>query len=673
MFKKSFNNFLGFIFVIAQLAANPTDLQVKDVQQIMTQIFEKQGENKGLSANIVKNSFKIYIEQFDPYKTYLLESEVSPYLHLSDAKVAEILNQYKNNDLTAYLELNTIIQNAIIRARKYRAEIKPDDLIGMKPTDLKVSPSVPYAKNETELKKRIREQMADFLANEKKRFGPAYVQQHKERLVRVYLMSATDFENQYLPLTENGVNIATSQDEDQFLIHVLKSLSRSLDAHTSYLDESEASDMRVRLNKGYNGLGLILQDRNSKMIITGFMPNSPASKAQRIQVGDQILEVNGQPVSKMDVTKVRESLQGERGSAVNLLLKHPNQVAPYNLTMKRDTIVINEGRAEVSYESFGNGIVGIIKLDSFYRGPNGISSESDVKRAIQDLDSKGNLRGLVLDLRENTGGFLSEAVKVAGLFITNGVVVISKYNTGEEHYYRDMDSSVAFDGPLIVLTSRATASAAEIVAQALQDYGVAVIVGDEQTYGKGTIQSQTVTRDDGRGSFFKVTVGKYYTVSGKTPQIQGVKADIVVPGKFSAMELGEEYLDIPHDMNTDTIQSAFSDSLNDINPSLKSWYLRYYMPTVQKPRTEWKHTLSQLKENSKYRMEHNNNYKLFIQKLTGNELVDSEIAEESDDEYGRTNRTTYGREDLQKQEAVNVLKDMIYLQPRAEQDATVQR
>ncbi len=101
---------------------------------------------------------------------------------------------------------------------------------------------------------------------------------------------------------------------------------------------------------------------------------------------------------------------------MDLLLKHPNQTSPYKLSIKRDTIIINEGRAEVSYESFGNGIIGIIKLDSFYRGPNGISSESDVKKAIQDLDSKGNLRGLVLDLRENTGGFLSEAVKVAVSF-----------------------------------------------------------------------------------------------------------------------------------------------------------------------------------------------------------------------------------------------------------------
>ena len=158
------------------------------------------------------------------------------------------------------------------------------------------------------------------------------------------------------------------------------------------------------------------------------------------------------------------------------------------------------------------------------------------------LKSQGNLRGLILDLRSNSGGFLSQAVKVAGLFISDGVIVISKYSNGEEKFYRDVDGKTVYDGPLVVLTSKATASAAEIVAQALQDYGVALVVGDEHTYGKGTIQTQTVT-DNRSTSYFKVTVGKYYTVSGHTPQKEGVKADIVVPGRWSKEKIGEMSID----------------------------------------------------------------------------------------------------------------------------------
>lgn len=671
MFRKNIFGLLASIFIITLLAASPSDLHVEDVKQIMSQIFEKQGSSKDVSTQVIRNSFKIYIEQFDPYKTYLLESEVQPYLNLSDSQVAEIMEEYRRNDLDSYVELNNLIQKSIVRARKIRSEINPDDLLGMKAEDFKAA-SATYPKSENDLKRRIRLQMADFLSHEKKRFGSAYVQQNKERLVNVYLNSAKNFENQYLPVNFNSSQIATLADEDQFLIHVLKALSRSLDAHTSYLDSSEASDMRVRLNKGFNGVGLILREQGKAIVVGGFTPNGPASKSNKIQVGDEILEVDGQRTADLAIDQVRDALQGAKNMPVTMTFKRPGSDRTFEVTLRRDTIIINEGRAEVSYESFGNGIIGIIKLDSFYRGPNGISSESDVKKAIQDLDDKGNLRGLVLDLRENTGGFLSEAVKVAGLFITNGVIVISKYNSGEERFYRDMDSSTAFDGPLIVLTSRATASAAEIVAQALQDYGVAIVVGDEQTYGKGTIQSQTVTRGDGNGSYFKVTVGKYYTVSGKTPQIEGVKADIVVPGKFSAMDLGEEFLDIPKESN-EKIDAAFSDSLKDVSPSLKSWYLRYYMPTIQKPRADWTGILSKLKDNSKYRLEHNENYQLFLKRLTGDESDEDETASDEIDDYGRSRHTTYGREDLQRQEAVNILKDMIYLQPRAEHDATVQR
>src|SRR5262249_45906772 len=149
-------------------------------------------------------------------------------------------------------------------------------------------------------------------------------------------------------------------------------------------------------------------------------------------------------------------------------------------------------------------------------------------------------------------------------------------------------------GPLVVLISRATASAAEIVAQALQDYGVAIVVGDEHSYGKGTIQSQTVTDNEGT-SFFKVTVGEYYTVSGNTPQIRGVKSDILVPGILNQEHIGEEYLEDTIKLS-DKISPKYQDDLKDIDPELKPWYLRYYIPTIQ-PKTEfWQKMLPLLKK-----------------------------------------------------------------------------
>ncbi len=181
------------------------------------------------------------------------------------------------------------------------------------------------------------------------------------------------------------------------------------------------------------------------------------------------------------------------------------------------------------------------------------------------MEGKGKLLGLVLDLRNNPGGYLTQAVKVAGLFISDGVVVVSKYSNGEIQYYRDLDGNPQYTGPLVVLTSRLTASAAEIVAQALQDYGVALVVGDDRTYGKGTIQAQTVT-DTGASSYFKVTVGEYFTPSGKSPQLTGVKSDVLLPGPYSKTKVGEKYLD--HPIAADHIAPSFNDDLKDIDAQI---------------------------------------------------------------------------------------------------------
>ena len=286
----------------------------------------------------------------------------------------------------------------------------------------------------------------------------------------------------------------------------------------------------------------------------------------------------------------------------------------------------------------------------------------DVRKAIEALEKKGRLRGLILDLRENSGGFLSQAVKVAGLFISNGVIVISKYSNGDERFYRDVDGETAYNGPLVVLTSKATASAAEIVAQALQDYGVALIVGDEHTYGKGTIQSQTLT-DDKSSSYFKVTVGKYYTVSGHTPQKEGVKSDIVVPGHWNREQIGESYLD---SLDADTIPPSYNDELQDVPSDERSWYLKYYVPTLQRRIPIWRNLLPTLKKNSEYRIKQNKNYQFF---LKGRSNTEEESADNEEDWDSPDKNKTFGEDDLQTEEAYNILKDMILIHSQEKKEA----
>ena len=158
---------------------------------------------------------------------------------------------------------------------------------------------------------------------------------------------------------------------------------------------------------------------------------------------------------------------------------------------------------------------------------------------------------------------LSQAVGVTGLFITKGVVVGIKDHTGSIQYLRDLDGKMLWDGPLIVLVNKASASASEIVAQTLQDYGRAIVVGDKNTYGKGSFQTFTLNTSK-EGSVnpegeYKVTRGRYYTVSGKTPQLKGVEADIIVPGPLSEMELGEAFAKYP--LENDSIKANYDDDL----------------------------------------------------------------------------------------------------------------
>lgn len=642
-------------------------LQMNDISKIMQQIFDQHVDKKEVSSSIIKSSFRVYIDQFDPDRVYLLESEAQPFLQMSDSQAAKIMEQYKHNDFTSYIDLNNIIQKAISRAQKIRSGlVKEDPLILFQDSstikvnayddwsdpDLKRS----FAKDEGQLSENIKSHLLKFIAMERQRFGDAYVKTRAARAVKVFDQEARSHENAYLYVAVNGQPMNEAEQHNAFAMHVLKALANSLDAHTSVLSPAEAFELRLRLEKEIQGIGIELHaEKNGSFIIAKLIDGGPAAKSGLVNPKDQLVEIDGTTLKGKTIKDVMELLHGKDGSTVTLLLKrtvdengiHTDKTITVPLV--RGEIPVNDDRATSSYETYGNGIIGVIKLDSFYQGENGVSSETDVRQAIQKLDEKGNLRGLILDLRENSGGFLSQSVKVAGLFITNGVVVISKYYNGEEHFYRDIDGKRAYSGPLIILTSKATASAAEIVAQALQDYGVGIVVGDPHTYGKGSIQSQTVT-DNQSSAFFKVTVGKYYTVSGKTPQIQGVKADIVVPSLFYNENIGEQYLDYP--LKEDVIPASYDDSLQDVPANLKPWYIHYYTPTIQHKQMVWRSLLPKLKKNSEYRIAHNKNYDKFLKGASPKELQESASGQQV---------ALVDTNDLQMAEAVNILKDMIIL------------
>ncbi len=651
----------------------PELLKSQDVAKIMQQIFDEHVDQKEMSTAILKHSFHVFFEQFDPDRIYLLQSEIQPFTNPSNAEMAQYMEDYKKGDYTPYIKMNDLIQKAIARSREWRqkweyseAELfdEAKNLNISKDEDL-VDERRPFANSLDELKKRLHVSLLEFILIQEHHYGVSAVLHKEGQVLSHFEVELRAHENQYLYKDELNKNLSTAQKDHLLTLHILKALAKSLDAHTAFFNSAEAYDMKVRLEKGYEGIGVIFQEGIDGVYVSSLVPGGPADKNGQIRPHDQIVSIDGKRVAGESFNTIMDMVRGEVGTPITLGLVRKkgtggeSQDELVNVTLKREKIVMNQDRVEYSSEPFGDGIIGKITLHSFYQNSDGISSEKDVEDAINKLKQEGKLRGLVLDLRENSGGYLSQAIKVAGLFITNGVVVISKYSNGEERFYRDLDSHVAYNGPLIILTSRLTASAAEIVAEALQDYGVALVVGDERTYGKGSIQSQTVTNNQST-SYFKVTVGKYYTVSGKSPQQTGVKADIVVPGPYNHTDIGEEYLEYP--LKADTIPPAFQDNLSDVNPDMKAWYLKYYMPSLQHKTESWKNMVPYLKKNSAYRLAHNKDFQYFLKKTDGKADDDASADNDAEDTgLEEPVKKNFGSDDLQMDEAVNIAKDMVLL------------
>lgn len=667
MQNKSFSSFafIGVFILVGMFSISAREnLEFKDVHRIMGEMLQQHVSDNKMTEELIKTSLQNYINQFDPERDYLLKAEVNELTEISPDLLKKDLTEYDNSNFEVYQNINQIIQNSIKRARQIREKLtaKPEALFqkAMKNPSFQDegddNEKQPFAQSVSELRERIERQVLAYISGEIKRFGDQAVMGNKKKTLEVYERFLRHRENQYLFVDDDGNPLPAQEKQNLFVMHILKALTRSLDSHSAYLNSQEAYDMKVRLEKGFHGIGIIMERKPEGNVISRLIKGAPAEKSGLVKPGDRIVKINGVNVEGYSLEELVNLLRDETKQSVFFVLKRgaaengKTIEKSIPVTLKRELITVDDGRVDVQKEDYSGGIIGKITLHAFYQGENGVTSEKDLRKAINELKKSGNLKGIVLDLRENSGGFLNQAVKVAGLFITNGVVVVSKYSNGEEHFYRDMDGKLIFDGPLIVLTSKATASAAEIVAQALQDYGVAVVVGDERTYGKGTIQSQTVT-DDKSITHFKVTVGKYYTVSGKTPQLSGVKADIVVPSHYSREHIGEEYLQ--HPIAPDTINSSYKDALVDIDQGLKPWYIRYYMPTLQQRETAWKDLIPALQEKSKARMSLNQSYKLALNEERG-------ILPYQDSTDSKKDPVP----DYQMKEAVNILKDMINLESK---------
>lgn len=582
------------------------DLSLSDVHKEMEKIFQKHLSQKSMSGKIMSLALLNYINQFDPYHVYLLASDADPFLHMSGPKLEYLVEQYNNQDYSIFVKLNAVIQASIRKMRRFREE-KLTNEASFKEYGKGTMPQANdgFAQTEEELQSRHTLYFATLILAEMGTLKSLNESVSFQAARQVVEFELEERENSYLYRDKQGQPLNPEKKEAVFALHLLEALTTSLDVHSQYLSPQTAQNLAMKLEKQYVGVGLSIVEQGDSYMISGLIKGSSAEISGKIQVGDELISINGTRVATLSPQDMQAMLQGKAGSVVDLVLRREGK-GRFNVALMRSEITLQEGRVDTKYEKVVGGIVAAIQLHGFYQGQGPVNSEQDMRNALEGLKKIGPIKGIVLDLRDNQGGFLTQAVKVAGLFMKTGVVVVAKDGQGGLHYFRNENPNPAYTGPLVILTSRETASAAEIVAQTLKDYGLAVIVGDDHTYGKGSLQIENVTEQKHAGPSSAVTIGRYYTVSGGSPQAGGVTADVALPSVLSESKVGEEY--VAGSLKNDSIAPSYDDTLSDIPPYKLEWYKMNYLPFLQEKTNKYRKWIPELKSKSGDRMAKNKEY-----------------------------------------------------------------
>ncbi|MDM7858231.1 carboxy terminal-processing peptidase [Thiopseudomonas acetoxidans] len=386
-----------------------------------------------------------------------------------------------------------------------------------------------------------------------------------------------------------------TRSEDVFQAYI-NAFTQSYDPHTSYLSPENAENFDINMSLSLEGIGAVLQNDNEYVKIVRLVPAGPAEKSKQLAPADKIIAVGQGKKELVDVIgwrldEVVKLIRGPKGSMVRLEVipasNAPNDQSSKVVTITREAVKLEEQAAKKSIlELEQNGRiskVGVIEIPTFYLDfkayrsgdPNYKSTTRDVRKLISELNQEG-VEGIVIDLRNNGGGSLQEATELTGLFIEHGPTVLVRSSDGQVDILADEQQGAFYRGPLTVLVNRLSASASEIFAGAMQDYHRALVIGG-QTFGKGTVQSiQPLNHGE-----LKLTLAKFYRVSGKSTQHQGVIPDIHYPADFDIEQIGESSL--PEAMPWDSIEPAVKPFANPFKPYLDQLQTRHEQRTEKNP------------------------------------------------------------------------------------------
>lgn len=540
------------LFVVIPLDIAAKDLTCNRLPMLMEAFHENHYATKSMTPQIKAQAVEQMIKRLDPSKTLLYESDVQTIKPL----LLELFVSVEKGNCASLQPVYTLL---VARARENEAIVKkilgPDFRLDdrmelMIDVEKRPFPKTVAAKQEL-LKKIVQFQIENSLLS-----GIDMAEAKKQQAHRYELQTKRVVE----------------QNPAQMITTAAEAFAGALDPHTSYLSPRNLEDLQIQMKLSLEGIGAMLSSDTGFTIIEELVPGGGAEKTGMLKPKDRIIAVaqeGEKPVNviDMDLRDVVSKIRGKKGTRVTLTILRPGQSKDrFNVTIVRDKIDMKEQEAKITYETRkaeGRQYrFGVIDLPSFYGGEKGgKSSYEDVRKLLAEAKLQA-VDGIVLNLSRNGGGLLDEAVRLAGLFIGKGGIVAIRDGRGEVTVLSNGSPSLwsfgskrkvvrlplenqgsLYTGPLVVLTSRMSASASEIVTGALKDYRRAVIVGADHTYGKGSVQALFPLPWELGG--MKVTTGLYFLPGGQSTQKTGVAADVVLPAWTSLEDVGEASLDYP--------------------------------------------------------------------------------------------------------------------------------
>ncbi|MBB4119393.1 carboxyl-terminal processing protease [Mesonia hippocampi] len=556
--------------------------------ELITFVINKGHYNpKLIDKEFSENVFDNYLNAIDSRKRFFLAKDVEEFSVFRDKLDEEI----KNHKLDFFKLTYGRLQERIAESRLFYQEIlaKPFDFAKEEniSTDYE---NMEYATSKADLKEHWRKQLKfsvlgnyyDLKKDEEKQQekDENYTPKTDEELEKEAREATKNSYDEFYDLNDD------LKRKDWFSVYI-NTIVEEFDPHTSYFAPRDKERFDIQMSGSLEGIGARLQKKMDNIKIIGIISGGPAWRNEQLEVGDLIQKVKQEDEEEavsiigMPLEDAVQLIKGPKGTKVTLTVKKVDGTIE-DITLERDIVEIEETYAKSTTVEKENHTYGLINLPSFYFNMEDAkerNAASDIKEEIIRL-KKENIEGLVIDLRNNGGGSLATVIEIAGMFIEQGPVVQVRSGNGNRETLRDKNKEILWDGPLVILVNELSASASEILAAAMQDYERAIVIGSKQTYGKGTVQRvmdlNSFLRNSNLGDMgaLKITMQKFYRINGGSTQLEGVKSDVVVPDRYSYIDVGEKDMNNP--LPWDQIQPAkyekwkgYSDFKETIAQSIK--------------------------------------------------------------------------------------------------------